>query len=294
MWRSWAGVHRRVRSLSHGLRLLRGAFLSHTIRTMGLRLQRPDAMRILADTADHHVARRAALTKAQILDAAAEVTVVCVTQRPSRLSEAIANYQRQRYPNKRFVLITNSAAFDLDAVRVQMAALDSATSIHMDESTSLGACLNLGIERSSTRYLAKFDDDDSYGEQYLTDMMLAHRLVDAVIVGKKSYFAYLADLEQYVLRFPGHEYTYTSHVSGATLVIDLSRIGRTRFPAVSVGEDTAFIRSCQRNSGSIFSADRFNYLQFRGTHNTWTLPSEDFARGSLVVDPKSRAGAINL
>jgi hypothetical protein len=295
LWRARATLQRWARpSSTSALKLVRGTPVEHWRRSLRLRRQDVHAARLLADTASTHVGRRNQSAERMPVQASAGVTVVCVTNRPSRLSEALANYQRQNYQHKTLLLVTNSVAFDPATVRAQVANLERATVLHVDERATLGECLNLAIERTSTQYLAKFDDDDWYGGEYLSDMMLAHRLADAGIVGKKSYFAWLEELSLCVLRFPGHEYMYTSHVSGGTFVIDLSRTGRTRFPALSIGEDTAFLEAWQREGGSIFSADRFNYLQVRGAHNTWRVPAKELARSGMVLDRKSEAGTVDL
>ena len=55
----------------------------------------------------------------------------------------------------------------------------------------MGECLNVGLASTDARFIAKFDDDDHYGDHYLHDALLVHRYVDAAIVGKKTFFAYL-------------------------------------------------------------------------------------------------------
>jgi hypothetical protein len=223
-----------------------------------------------------------------------EATIVCVSNRPERLEDVIANYERQNHPLKSLVIVTNSRRFDYRDVCERLRSVERASAIDVDEKESLGACLNIALGRCATRYLAKFDDDDHYGAEYLGDMLRAHLAADAAIVGKQSYFAYVENMDLYVLRFPGRELTYTSLVSGATLVLDLLRVGDMRFAEVNVGEDTGFIQECQRRGLSVFSSDRFNYLQRRGSHNTWEVPVDVFLRRSLRIDPDARAGAIDL
>lgn len=198
-----------------------------------------------------------------------EVTVVCVTNRPANLANVLATYQRQRYPHRRLLLVTNSDQFRPDQVQGTLADVPGAEHIHVDEHRSLGHCLNLAVEACATRFMAKIDDDDWYGPDYLGDLILSHRFADAAVVGKHTYHAYVEDIDQTVLRFPGHEFSYTSHLAGGTLVIDLSRLAGARFPDQTVGEDSGFLAACQRRGLDVYSADRFNYLQLRGGDNTW-------------------------
>ena len=66
----------------------------------------------------------------------------------------------------------------------------------------MGECLNAGLAATDARFIAKFDDDDHYGAHYLHDALLVHRFIDAAIVGKKTFFAYLEGADETVLRFP--------------------------------------------------------------------------------------------
>ena len=95
----------------------------------------------------------------------------------------------------------------------------------------MGECLNAGLAATDARFVAKFDDDDHYGAHYLHDALLVHRFVDAAIVGKKTFFAYLEGADETVLRFPGNEFTAANRVSGSTMVIDRAMFADARFAA---------------------------------------------------------------
>ncbi len=205
-----------------------------------------------------------------------EVTVVCVTNRPHNLGQVLGNFLRQTHARRRLLLVTNSAGFANVPVKEMLEQIPDSTWLDVPEEVSLGQCLNMALDRCTTRYLAKFDDDDHYGAEYLGDMMIAHHYADAGVVGKHSYLAYVEELDRTVVRFPRREFFYTSYVAGGTLVIDTDRVGHVRFPDQSVGEDTAFLRGCQRAGYRVFAADRFNYLQFRGQANTWALSIDDY------------------
>jgi hypothetical protein len=55
------------------------------------------------------------------------------------------------------------------------------------------------------------------------------------------------------------------------------------FPSLGVGEDTGFLRSAVAAGMSIYSADRFNYVQIRtGSGHTWQVKdAELLASGDL-------------
>ena len=123
----------------------------------------------------------------------------------------------------------------------------------------------------------------STGPQYLADAMRAHSFAGAAVVGKHTYYAYLAADDRTVLRFPAHEFSYSSTLAGGTLVIDRERVGDLRFADISLGEDRAFIGACHRRGLSTFAADRFSFVQVRSTDNTWTVGPTDFLAGTLPV-----------
>ena len=150
----------------------------------------------------------------------------------------------------------------------------------------MGECLNVGLAATDARFVAKFDDDDQYGAHYLHDSLLVHRFVDAAIVGKKTFFAYLEGADETVLRFPGNEFTAANRVSGSTMLIDRQLFADVRFAALNLGED---IDLCERAISAghvVFSADRYNYVAVRrrdATTHSWTISEDDYRIGSVRV-----------
>jgi len=216
------------------------------------------------------------------------VAIVCVSSRPHLLDDVIAAVDRQTHVDREFVLVTNSDDYvdvDIDsAVRRLDESVRKVTVLRRPSEQTLGSCLNHAMGVASARFVAKFDDDDHYGPNYLADALRAHAYAGAGVVGKHTYYAHLVADDQTVLRFPAHEFTYTSTLAGGTLVIDRERTGDLEFPDVSLGEDRAFIAACHRRGVSTFSADRFNFLQTRSGDNTWSISSEDFLRKTIAVE----------
>ena len=118
------------------------------------------------------------------------------------------------------IVLTNSDRFDRPDVDRRLASIPRARAIHLAAGLTMGECLNDGLDATDARFVAKFDDDDHYGAHYLHDALLVHRYVDAAIVGKKTFYAYLEGPDETVLRFPGNEFTAANRVSGSTMVID--------------------------------------------------------------------------
>jgi hypothetical protein len=223
-----------------------------------------------------------------VAPATGSLAVVCVSNRPWQLANVLANVRRQRHPVPEFLLVLNTDDVGLSQVSDAMAVLDGDgvrwSLLSRSSDISLGHCLNAALAHTDARYIAKFDDDDVYGPEFIADSMRAHAYAAAGVVGKHSYYAHLVETDELALRFPAHEFTYSSTLAGGTLVIDRDLVGEQRFANISLGEDRAFIRQCHRRGISTFSADRFGYVQTRSSDNTWTIPRDEFLEKSIVVD----------
>jgi hypothetical protein len=216
------------------------------------------------------------------------VAVLAATNRPEFLPRLLANFAAQHYTNAELVVITNSDRFDRSDVDEVVGALGNAKTIHLAEGLTLGECLNAGLDATDARFIAKFDDDDHYGPDYLADALLVHQFVDAAIVGKKTFYAHLEGPDETILRFPGNEFTFANRVTGSTLVIDRSIFDNVRFAPLNLGEDGDLFDRAHARGLSVFSADRYNYIAARradvGTHS-WSMSDADFRIGSVRVAP---------
>ena len=215
------------------------------------------------------------------------LAAVCVSKRPDELNNVIENIRRQSRAPDEFIFVTNSADFSRAEVAHALAGLDGVvTRTHLvtsDPTLTLGECLNLGLDLADGRFIAKFDDDDRYGADYLADALRAHAVSHAAIVGKHTHYALLERDQRLVMRFPGREFAFSAHLAGGTLLFDRELTGDIRFEPISIGEDRALIRACHRRGLSSFSGDRFNYLQVRTGENTWSVPDEIYLRDALEV-----------
>jgi hypothetical protein len=233
-----------------------------------------------AATSEHHARYRT-----DHEPAATSAAIVTVSMRPWLIDDVVANIARQaEHLRVHAVFVANHAEFaDIDLER-HVAAISDCTVIETPPDTSLGTALNLGLDATSERFIAKFDDDDWYGAGYLADALRAHAHAGAGVVGKHSYYADVAGRGRF-LRFPGNEFRYSSTLAGGTLVIDRDRTGGLEFEDRSLGEDRAFLAACHRRGVSTYSADRFCFVQRRGGDNTWAISDERFLGGCLDVDP---------
>jgi hypothetical protein len=214
------------------------------------------------------------------------VSVLAPTNRPEFLDNLLTNFSRQREVAAELVVLTNSDRFDRADVDRRLAGVAGARALHLAEGMTMGECLNAGLAATDARFVAKFDDDDQYGPYYLHDALLVHRFIDAAIVGKKTFFAYLEASDETVLRFPGNEFIAANRVSGSTMLIDRAVFGDVHFAALNLGEDIDLCERAIDRGFVVFSADRFNYVAMRRpdprTHS-WSIREADYRIGSVPV-----------
>ncbi|KLU10381.1 glycosyltransferase [Kocuria sp. SM24M-10] len=202
------------------------------------------------------------------------VSVLLSTNRPHQLGHALGRVAAQVGVDPELVLVCHGfdpvahgvaelvAASGLSTVRVLEAGDDS----------SLGECLNLAVRASNGEVLAKMDDDDWYGPHYLLDQLHALRYSGADLVGKQAHYMYVASQDATLLRFAEREHRFTDFVMGPTITGHRAVFERIPFERRTTGEDSAFLAAAVDAGHRIYSGDRFNFRQYRGTgHHTWDV-----------------------
>lgn len=213
-------------------------------------------------------------------------TVVCVSNRPDRLAHALDNFDRQSYGGKHLLFVTNSGEFEVDELDKRIAAIPRARWISADPDLTLGECLNLAIAQLDTPYVAKMDDDDLYGDDFLADLMTAFTYTEADIVGKGGYYCHVASRDETWLRGAHREFKYGDYVAGGTIVASVDAVAELEFQAVPRGTDTRFLKDAAAAGLRIFSGDRFNFVQMRGadrSSHTWQIDEEHYLRNARRV-----------
>ena len=209
------------------------------------------------------------------------VSVVIATCRPDNVKFAIENYRKQVYAEKELLLVLNNAIFDVESIEAQARDLNNVRIVQVDGRVTLGESLNRGVEEASGYYIAKMDDDDYYGENYLSDMMLAADFSGADILGKGTYFVHMKAGNITALRSVASQHEFTDFVAGATLTGRREVLREIRFPDCTRGEDSSLLARASNAGCRIYSADAFNILVVRGTdhqRHTWDIGDSDFLK----------------
>ena len=199
-----------------------------------------DARERLSITGRRHVRatadRRSALLA--ILDhlgvrrpAPLRTTVLLATRRPEHLDHALANVRAQRQPGVEVSPVLHGPA--VDAVDVPDTGLATAQVLRAPGTWTLGDCLNAALDGAGGHLVTKMDDDDHYGPDHLTDLVLAWRYSGAEVVGERIEFIHLAERDLTLRRHPSPPERDRVHVGGPTLLAardTLRRFGFLRRP----------------------------------------------------------------
>ncbi|MFI2103068.1 glycosyltransferase [Isoptericola sp. NPDC019693] len=216
------------------------------------------------------------------------VTALVSTNRPHRLDDVLRTVGAQAGVQVQLALLTHG--FEVDEadlrVRAKDAGVEDLVLLHEGTDVPLGGCLNLLLDAADGDVVAKLDDDDLYGPQYLSDQLYAMAYSGADVVGKQAHYMYLEGHDATVLRFAEREHRFTDFVMGPTIVARRDTAAAVRFAERARGEDTAFLRGAVDAGARIYSADRFGFVQVRagageGSH-TWRITdAEVLATGEV-------------
>lgn len=215
------------------------------------------------------------------------ISALVSTIRPQQIAHILTTVGKQKNVDVELVLLTHGFELDEEALRVEAreAGIEKLVLLHAPRSTSLGSCLNLAVRSATGYYVTKMDDDDLYGSHYLQDQAAAHRYSGASVVGKQAHYMYLGERNATILRFQEREHRFTDLVMGPTIFTTRELMLEVPFLELGRGEDTNFLRRVVEAGGSIYSADRFNFVQMRssqGDGHTWSVEESELLATGVV------------
>ena len=212
------------------------------------------------------------------------LSAVVSTNRPQHLEKIISTHAHQTHADRELVLVAHGFTVPPEfARRAADAGIENLQILEVESSQSLGECLNRGISAAGGSAIAKMDDDDIYGPNYLSDQLAALRYSDADLVGKQAHYLYLKLRNIVMCRFPEREHRYTDMVMGPTLMGRKDLFTELPFADRTQGEDTELQQRFVAAGARIYSADRFNFVQIRGVHeHTWSVDDERLLANSDV------------
>ncbi|WML35840.1 glycosyltransferase [Clostridium sp. OS1-26] len=211
------------------------------------------------------------------------VSIIAPTSKQKYIDNIFTNYTRFNYPYIELIIILNNNKLNIKDYKIKAEGLKDVQIFQLDESCTLGECLNFGVEQSKYNYISKMDDDDYYGANYLTDLMNVFKYTDAQLTGKNSRFIYFEDSNILSIRQPNRENRYVpSNIAGGTLTFKKEIFQKVKFKNIKEnGTDTHFLRDCNDSKIKMFSADKYNYVYMKHINldeHTWKITSEQLMR----------------
>jgi len=206
------------------------------------------------------------------------VSVVAATNRPEMLDRMVANVALQDHPNLELVLALHGDGFPAaDPVAPDGLTL---TVLRFAADTVFGHVLSAASAAASGEWVAKMDDDDWYGAEHISDLVLAAGYSGADLVGKGSEFVYLEGAGTTIRRGLGAGETPSRTLSGGTLLVRSSVLrdidGWRGLPR---GVDVALIDDVASAGGALWRTHPFGYLLCRTTgRHTWSVDDHYFER----------------
>jgi spore maturation protein CgeB len=219
------------------------------------------------------------------------VSIVSATRRPQMIERLTDSIAKQNYPNFETIIVTQG--YSTSEIERLGAVLDGKSGskpiiikiIPMDENQSLGARLNFAIKEATGEYIVNMDDDDFYYPNYVSDMLLPFSYTDAELIGKQEAYCYIEPMGKTVLLSPGRLHCHTEFVRGPTFVARRSLFDKFKFVDKTRGADTELLRTLAAEGAQIYSADSFNFVQFRGNavDHTWPASEQEIMRRAKPV-----------
>ncbi|MCL6603432.1 MAG: glycosyltransferase [Paenibacillus sp.] len=214
------------------------------------------------------------------------ITIITCTKRRDCLNSLFENYQRQNFKNKELIVILNKNSLKISDYITAAKKYKNVRIYRLPENRSLGSCLNYGVLLSKHGYIAKFDDDDYYAAQYLTDSMRCLRTTNADIVGKRAHYMHLNAKNLLLLRYKSMDNRYVNLVQGATLLIKKNVFNQISFPNQNRGECVKFCTDCIAHGFKIFSGNKYNFAAIRRKNSkdhTWIISDQNLLTKNVKV-----------
>ena len=205
------------------------------------------------------------------------ISVVCCSMRPQYIERMAENFTCQNYSNIELIFVLQG--FKQKQIQYLKNIINDANSnivslkiFSENNINTLGERFNYGVSKSSGEYISKMDDDDLYFSNYLSDMMIPFNFNDYGLVGKKEIFMYLESENKLIKRYNNMSHIETDFLSGPTFLMPSKVVKEIPFLSRNTGEDSTFIKNVLSAGYKVYSADAYNFINWRSSDNlkhTW-------------------------
>ena len=214
------------------------------------------------------------------------VSCICVSNRPHLIDDVIQKFDLQTYANKELVILLEADDAIFQNISDKIDKRDDIMLHRASEKEILGALFNRGVNLSHGEYIAKWDDDDLYGPEYLSDSLLGFKYSSASVVGKLESFMFHEGTNSLYTRFENKAFRYQQLILGPTIIAKRKVFDSIRFQERSRGEDTNFLKDCLKSGLKIFATDPYNFIYWRSadkTKHTWQPDDDELLKNAKKI-----------
>ncbi|MGJ0848673.1 glycosyltransferase [Tissierella praeacuta] len=215
------------------------------------------------------------------------VSVIICSNRPYKINAVFDNFLRQNYNTKELIIILNNNNMILDEYIDKAKEFKNIKIFQLDEALSLGDCFKFALEEATFDYIAKFDDDDYYGTDYLKQAMETFNQINCDVVGKASYYIYFNKSKTLALYGEQKQNMFINRVADSSLIFKRQALEKVQIPTIKRAGTFANIQTQLRKLGiKIYSTDKYNYLVNRYDNSehqhTWKITDHEYLSYNLI------------
>ncbi|SDY45264.1 Glycosyl transferase family 2 [Proteiniborus ethanoligenes] len=218
------------------------------------------------------------------------VSVITCTHMYCYMNNIINNFLRQNYKKKELIIILNNNSLNLKEWKLKVKAYKNIKIFKIDEKITVGSCMNFAVKKSKYNFIANFDHDDYYGQNYLNDFMKVVKNVDAGLFGKKTQFVFFEKSNTLAIRNPNSENKYVDFIDGPTVFFKKSIFKKVKY----IDSDMADLQlsyDCTKANIKIYSINKENFCYIRKASkdmHTWKIEDENFLSLPFFVLGKTK------
>lgn len=218
------------------------------------------------------------------------VTVITSTKREHLLKQISSYYIQQTVPNKEWIIVLNNNSINLVKWQQYFEQNNDIHVFQLDETKTLGECLNFAAAKARYNRIAKWDDDDYYSPFYLVNSLQDLEKTGAEITGKAALYIYFKYDQLLTLFRPEMCRRFLKnnrgYVAGATLVFQKKVWEQVPFRALNVGEDVCFQQDCIKRGIKRYSGSYEDFVAIRYSRehqHTWRVDEKEFKKQCKIV-----------
>lgn len=214
------------------------------------------------------------------------VSVLLASNRPDRVVEAVDRVVTQRGVDVQLVVGLHGSHMPahLEAALAERAGGVDLVVRRLDSAMNLGEVLNELTSCAEGDLVSKWDDDDWYDSQHLSDLVRALEFSGAVMVGKAAEFVYLEALDLTMRRFAAAAERLSVTLAGGTLMLPRDDLVAVGWAPVAQQVDRRLIDKLQDLGLPTYRTHGFGYvLRRQGSslaQHTWQAGDGYFLRQS--------------